>query len=230
MKRIVLFLIICCLLLLSPAFEASASEPYGKVYCRNAMCKGKIALTFDDGPHPRYTKEILGILEEYHVKATFFVIGINALHYPDDLQKIIDAGCEIGNHTYSHPRIKELSEEELQKQIVECEDTLDRLCGIRPHIFRPPEGMMNEGLKRLLKEMDYHAVLWSIDTMDWDHHSPQKIAAEVLGSVRSGDIILMHDYIGHNSPTVTALELMIPKLLERGFEFVTVSELIGIEN
>ena len=97
LKRSISFLLSFAVLILFLHVSASAEQIYGKVHCRNTMCKGKIALTFDDGPHPRYTKEILAILEEYHVTATFFIIGVNAENYPADLQRIVDSGCESIN-------------------------------------------------------------------------------------------------------------------------------------
>ena len=226
MKKVISVIISIALIFLPTSFKSSAEDAYGKVYCRSANCQGKIALTFDDGPHPRYTKEILAILEEYHVTATFFIIGVNAVNYPTDLQRIIDAGCEIGNHTYSHPHIKKLQSAELQQEIRQCEDTIYQLCGLRPRVFRPPEGMMNDSLKGLLTEMEYQIVLWSIDTMDWALTPSYEIYQNVTTKVHSGDIILMHDYVSGGNTTCKALRKLIPELLARGYEFVSVSELI----
>lgn len=226
MRRWISFLLVLTLIVLPSAPQISAQGAYGKVYCRNASCQGKIALTFDDGPHPRYTEEILSILKEYGVTATFFIIGVNAENYPEDLQRIVDAGCEIGNHTYSHLPIKRLSESELRVEIVRCEETIQRLCGISPRIFRPPEGMISDDLRKLLYEMNYDIVLWSIDTMDWAMTPSAQIYQNVTASVRGGDIILMHDYVSGGNTTCQALRLLIPTLLARGYEFVTVSEMI----
>lgn len=226
MKRMISFLLIFSVCILPFRFFTSAEELYGKVYCRNAKCAGKIALTFDDGPHPRYTEEILTILEEYHVKATFFIVGVNAVNYPNELQKILRHGCEIGNHTNTHCRIKNLSEESLRAEIRQCEDTLYRLCGIRSHVFRPPEGMMNDALKSVASDLGYNVVLWSIDTKDWAHNPPYEILKTIKSQVRGGDIILMHDYVSGENTTCQALRLLIPELLKNGYEFVTVSELI----
>ncbi len=206
--------------------KLSAKEGSEKIYCRNAACQSKVALTFDDGPHPRYTEEILDILAEYHVTATFFIIGINAINYPEDLQKIVASGCEIGNHTESHRHLRELSEEKIRWELSECENTIEKLCGIRPSIFRPPEGMMNDTLKCVAKELGYSVVLWSIDTKDWALNPPNQIFKTVKNQVRGGDIILMHDYVSGGNTTCQALRLLIPELLSRGYEFVTVSELI----
>ncbi|MBE6545905.1 MAG: polysaccharide deacetylase family protein [Ruminococcaceae bacterium] len=220
------WLLTCCFLwnfFTAPTFS---SEAYGHVYCRSSAKEKQIALTFDDGPHPRYTKEILSILEEYHIPATFFIIGINAEQYPDMLQKIVDSGCEIGNHTYSHKRISSLSEEELTKEIIRCEEALYRLVGIRPHVFRPPEGMMNPSLQALMNKKRYHVVLWSIDTLDWALNPSSAITQTVMKELKGGDIILMHDYVSGGNTTCDALRRIIPEILAKGYEFVTVSELI----
>ena len=225
-KRILCVVLGIFLLIFTANSSVSAEEIYGKVYCRNAFCKGKIALTFDDGPHPRYTKEILSILKEYQVTATFFIIGINAINYPEDLQRIVDAGCEIGNHTYSHRHLKALSEEEMKRELSECEVAISQICGIIPQVFRPPQGMMNESLKRVSAEMGYRLILWSIDTKDWALTPTAEILGIVQNQIRGGDIILMHDYVSGGNTTCAALRLLIPRLLFCGYEFVTVSELI----
>ncbi len=225
-KRIFSFILIFSALIVPFRFSSTAEELYGNVYCRNTKQAGKIALTFDDGPHPKYTKEILDILEEYHITATFFIVGVNAINYPKDLQKIVDYGCEIGNHTDTHCRIKNLAQEKLQLEIKHCEDTIYQICGVRPHVFRPPEGMMNCYLKDVAKEMGYNVVLWSIDTNDWALNPPTEILKTVKSQIRGGDIILMHDYVSGGNTTCNALRLIIPELLQSGYEFVTVSELI----
>ena len=228
-ERWIASIVVIALLILCGNISTSAEEVYGKVHCRNARCQGKIALTFDDGPHPRFTKQILSILEEYHVTATFFIIGVNAENYPEDLRRIVDFGCEIGNHTQSHRRLKNLSEEEIKLEITQCEDMIERICGITPRVFRPPEGMMNDNLKRISAELGYDLILWSIDTKDWALTPAEEIQQRVKYQMRGGDIILMHDYIGYHSKTPEALEIIIPKLLSQGYEFVTVSALLGIQ-
>ena len=227
MKRLLLcvFLVIACLAI---GFIVSFGAPlYGHVYCRNSANAGKIALTFDDGPHPRYTEEILSILSEYHVPATFFIVGVNAEAYPEELQKILNADCEIGNHTYSHARINKMNQAELRREIVQCEETLLRLVGYRPCLFRPPEGIMTDTLSEIMTEMHYNIVLWSIDTLDWAMNPSERICQTVTNTLKGGDIILMHDYVSGGNTTCNALRKMIPLLLSKGYEFVTVSELIN---
>jgi peptidoglycan/xylan/chitin deacetylase (PgdA/CDA1 family) len=202
-----------------------------KEYYFNRNESNKIALTFDDGPHPRQTPIILNILEKYGIKATFFVVGINAKNYPDTLKHVAKKGHEIGNHTFSHKYVKGKDADTISEDLELCNKTIYEICGKTPTLFRAPGGLMDEiSVSNEQAFKPYNIIYWSIDTMDWDHHSPESIAEMVLSTVRSGDIILMHDYIGHNSPTAEALELIIPKLLERGYVFVTVSELINENN
>lgn len=199
------------------------------IYRKNENDYMKIALTFDDGPHPRYTPKILDILEEYGVKATFFVVGVNAEYYPDTMEKIIEKGHEIGNHTYSHPHVSCLNSETLEREVEKCESAIYGLTDYKTKLFRPPEGMIDADVRTVLRSLDYKVILWDIDTQDWANTPPDKISDYVVKNVTSGDIILMHDYVAHNSPTPEALRLFLPKLLEKGYHFVVVSELIGLE-
>ena len=199
-----------------------------KEYYFNRNKENMIALTFDDGPHPRQTYEILNILKKYDIKATFFVIGVNVKNYPNVLKAVAESGHEIGNHTFSHKYVKGENGEKIINDLTQCNKMIYEACGIMPTLFRAPGGLMDDiSVSNRQVFAQYKIIYWSIDTKDWDHHSPTQIAQNVLTTIKSGDIILMHDYIGYNSPTAEALELIIPKLLERGYKFVTVSELIS---
>ncbi len=199
-----------------------------KVYRSVTTDKKQIALTFDDGPHPTLTPRILEILAKYNVPATFFMVGQNVLNYPDAARAVIEAGHEVGNHTFSHPHIANLSEKAIFDEIGNCEDALEELCEYRPHLLRTPQGALTPSLERCLLDDDYILVLWSLDTRDWDNKSTAVVVRAVLENIKAGDIILMHDFIGHNSKTPEALEKIIPILLSQGYEFVTVSALLGV--
>jgi len=187
----------------------------------------KIALTFDDGPHPTLTPKILSVLEKYQVPATFFMVGKNVINYPDAARAVLRAGHEVGNHTYSHYHMKMLDEESLNDELGLCEDALEELCEYRPHLFRPPEGAVTQYVQHCSDLGDYSLILWSLDTRDWETRNKQEIINTVLENVHPGDIILMHDFIGRKSKTPEALEVLLPELLRRGYEFVTVSRLLG---
>lgn len=186
----------------------------------------RIALTFDDGPHPSYTKRILDVLDRYGVKATFFMIGTNVEYYPEVAREVARRGHEIGNHTYSHSRLTGMDGGRLTEELKKCEAILQDTVGIRPTLFRPPEGVVSDAVRSCADGRDYTVVLWSVDTRDWETKTTDAIAGHVLREVKPGAIILMHDYTAH-SKTPEALEQVLPRLLAQGYEPVTVSRLLG---
>ncbi len=230
-KLIISVILLACIFVIANT-EICAQEPtsdkYTEIYHNHENSQMKIALTFDDGPHPRYTPQILDILDKYEIKATFFVIGVNAENYPQPLEDTVRRGHEIGNHTYTHPHVSFLSRENLSDEIRKCEASVFIHGEYKPKLFRPPEGLIDSAVKSASGNLDYKVILWNIDTRDWAHTPANEIADNVLSNIKSGDIILMHDYINYNSPTPEALEIFIPQLLDEGYHFVTVSELIGI--
>lgn len=204
--------------------KVSAEGEY-PIYREKNLKKKMIALTFDDGPHPIHTPMILDILKEYGVHATFFVIGQNAERFPELVRRELVEGHEIGNHTYSHPHVSKITTDQLLNEILDTEDVLLSICGYQSKLFRPPEGCYSEVIGNLLVRMDYVPVIWSVDTLDWKRPAVSAIEKKILGHVKSGDIILCHDYVT-NSNTPAALKTVIPALLDEGYEFVTVSELM----
>ena len=218
--------LLCAVLCYHSAWHAHA-VPNG-VHYHHVNSSNKIALTFDDGPHPRYTPEILEILDEYGVHATFFFVGENVTYYPDVARRVAQGGHEIGNHTYHHVSPgKNIDIKTLQEELSHCEQIIQQMTDTSPKLFRPPQGNWNDALYGLAREKDYEIVLWNIDTLDWAHRSCEQITSHVLERVQSGDIILMHDYQSDGCSTVEALRTIIHTLIERGFHFVTVSELLG---
>ncbi len=186
----------------------------------------RIALTFDDGPHYKYTAEILDILAEYDVRATFFVVGSLAEKYPELILRELSDGHEIASHTWSHPHLNMISKAALENELTVTEEFLYELAEYRPRLFRPPEGKCPENVLRVAAEMDYEVILWTVDTLDWAHTPSDTIARNVLDNTESGSIILCHDFVGGVSPTPDALLKFIPELKRNGYEFVTVSELL----
>lgn len=197
------------------------------IYLNHVNNNMKIALTFDDGPHEKYTPEILDILNEYGIKATFFVIGTNAEMYPSIILRTIREGHEIGNHTYHHNKYKDNDLNNIKNEIILNEKVLYEIAEYKPKVYRPPGGYCCGSLPQIATQLDYSVILWSIDTHDWRWKvkTPQMIADSVIDNIKSGDIILCHDYVDINN-TPDALRIFLPKLLEMGYEFVTVSELI----
>lgn len=207
-------------------FCISVSASSDVVYSMHTNDK-TIALTFDDGPHPRYTAEILDILGEYDIKATFFTIGQNVDLYSDVVKELYAAGHEIGNHTYTHSNMKFLTEEKISSEINDTENAVYGNIAYRTKLLRPPGGMLCDTVCKVAEEKGYTIVCWSVDTLDWAHTPSNEIVNHVLSSVKGGDIILFHDFVSGESTTIDALKIIIPTLLEEGYRFVTVSELIG---
>lgn len=182
--------------------------------------KKRIALTFDDGPHPIYTPQMLELLKEEQVPATFFLLGENVELYGDVVKEIAKEGHLIGNHTYHHVQITSLSLEEACKEIQETSDLIEELTGIGTEYVRPPFGTWNEELEERLNLIP---VMWSIDTKDWTTQNVDWIVRETVKHAEDHDIILMHDSY---QSTVDAVKRVIEQLEAKGFEFVTVDEII----
>lgn len=179
--------------------------------------KKVIALTFDDGPS-RYTKEILKVLRKHKINATFFVLGNKVSLYEDTLKEMIKDGNEIGNHSYNHKLMSNLNENEIKEQIQKTQEILTNKLGYTPVSFRPTYGSIN---KKVKQSTSMHITLWTIDTLDWKIKDPNRIATRAM-KAKDMDIILMHDSKGR---TIKALDILIPKLLDKGYQFVTINEL-----
>ena len=186
-----------------------------------------IALTFDDGPHSKYTPEILDILADYEAKATFFVLGAHAEKFPDILYREFSEGHEIGNHTYDHTtKLSRLSQE-----MKDTSDTIYAITGTRPKLFRPVGGDYNDAIVHRAKKNQLSVTLWSWDqdTKDWSGVDHKAIAEDVISNVSPGDVVLFHDAGGKRDETVKALPLVLEYLTENGYETVTLSEMMKLD-
>lgn len=226
-KIVAMILFVACTVTQKCAAAPFTRTDDGAVCSWHGNSSNKIALTFDDGPHPRYTEEILDILDEFNVKATFFVVGENAEQYPSLISREINSGHEIGNHTYSHVNLRSAPATVILNELSKTQETIYESEEYRPKLVRPPEGKFAGELKKIAGSFDYKIVLWTVDTRDWALTPVSQICDNVKANVKSGDIILFHDYIVGESPTPEALRKLIPELLDTGFTFVTVSELLG---
>ncbi|MBP3921057.1 MAG: polysaccharide deacetylase family protein [Bacilli bacterium] len=181
--------------------------------------KGKVvALTFDDGPS-KYTKQIVDLLNNYKANATFFILGNKVDIYSDTLKYLLNSGNEIGNHSYNHKWLTHVSSDELISQITSTQDIIYNTLNYKPILFRPTYGSVNDTIRN---NIDLDIVLWNVDTLDWKYKNGNKIASKALNKIRDGSIVLMHDTYLY---TYDALKIMLPKLKEQGYQFVTVSEL-----
>ena len=189
-----------------------------------------IALTFDDGPDKDFTPQVLDILKKNNVKATFFVVGENVEWNAEILKRQHEEGHEIGNHTFTHINVSKKGYNDIYKEINNTQQAVKKVIGEEPKLFRPPYRAISKAMCNIVKEKDMNIVLWSnLDPRDWSNPGVYYIVDTITSKVQNGTIILSHDYNNlrnKKSQTVQALEIVIPKLKEMGYKFVTVSELI----
>ena len=181
-----------------------------------------IALTFDDGPYPKVTGHILDVLEKNGVCATYFVLGSRIEGHEDMLTRMDELGCEIGNHSFSHADLTRLSKADCQRELSDTDAEIRRVTGHEASVVRPPYGYYN---KTVMSAAERPLILWTVDTNDWRGKAPGEIADYVIQQAKEGSVILMHD---QQTQTADAMEMIIPTLIEEGFRFVTVSELIRL--
>ena len=195
----------------------------GNTYAGNIdPTKPMLALTYDDGPSAHATPRILAALEKYNSRATFFMVGKQAEKRMDVVKKMEELGCEVANHTYDHTLMTKVPPEELASQLARTNQVVSDACGVSPVLMRPCGGARSEAGMNIVGAISMPAVLWSIDTLDWKTRDAQTTIQTVLEQAKDGDIILMHDLY---ETTADASEVLIPELVNRGFQLVTVSEL-----
>ncbi|MFD1677114.1 polysaccharide deacetylase family protein [Alicyclobacillus fodiniaquatilis] len=207
-------------------------ERLGYAFWQVKTEKKVVALTFDDGPDPTYTPKILRLLERYHDHATFFLIGSKVQQYPEVTHQVFSLGNELGNHTFSHCHIADMSERELSQELRKTNDAIVRATGLSPKYFRPPRGFYDENSVLTAHQNGYPVIMWSWDedSHDWQAPGVGKIVQTVLKHVHSGDIILFHDGTNNSKQTVAALTTILPTLQREGYKCVTISELLSLSN
>ena len=195
-------------------------------------CGPVVALTFDDGPDPLYTRQALDILKQNDARATFFVEGQAAEDHPETVKLLRDAGMAIGSHSYTHSQdLVTMSARDFRRDLESAEAVLVRTLGQKPQLYRAPFGHTSATMLKELRSAGYVSIGWDVDSTDWRETDPEKIAAQVLSEAHSGAIVLMHDggLAGGNpdrSGTVAALPAVIVGLRERGYELVTVPDIL----
>ncbi|HMG32364.1 MAG TPA: glycosyltransferase [Blastocatellia bacterium] len=214
--------------------------PMAWVINRNGGAKGKVALTFDDGPDPQYTPAILDILKAKNAPATFFVVGINAEQHPDLLKREVAEGHEIGNHTFTHPNIAEISDTQFALELKATQVAFESIVGRSSYLFRPPFAEDSEPDTpdqvhplEFASKLRFVTVGMQIDPRDWTRPGKQTILTEAIKQARTtakagtGNVVLLHDSGGDRHETIEALPELIDQLRAEGFELVTVSDLMG---
>ncbi|WP_419889080.1 polysaccharide deacetylase family protein [Paenibacillus xylanexedens] len=206
-------------------------QKYADTFKTNGPSTKKVALTFDDVPDPRFTPQVLDILKKYDVRATFFIVGSRAEKHPDLVKRIVKEGHMVGNHSYNHPEFSKLSMTAFRKQILHTGDIIQRLAGYTPKMIRPPYGDINEEQLRWAAKQHYSIVNWNVDSLDWKGLSKEQVKDNILSAVKPGSIVLQHagGGVGSNlNGTIEALPEIIEELRNRGYELVTLDEMLGL--
>ncbi|MZP29729.1 polysaccharide deacetylase family protein [Heliobacterium undosum] len=209
--------------------EQLSLEHPGQVYIGGAPLGNRVCLTFDDGPDRRNTPRILDILRDHGVAATFFVLGENAEAFPQVLQRMDREGHLVASHSFTHPRFTKATEAAIRSELDRTARTLVKTIGKAPALFRPPYGDIDRAVLPLLEQGGYKTVIWSLDPFDWDRKTPEEISDYVIENARAGDIVLLHSG-GNGGATAKALPSMIAGLRQKGFVFVTVAELLAVDD
>ncbi|WP_138493513.1 polysaccharide deacetylase family protein [Paenibacillus pinistramenti] len=189
----------------------------------------EIALTFDDVPDPRFTPEVLAVLRQKKVKATFFVVGNRARQHPALLRAIQQQGHAIGNHSYDHPLLKKQNMKDFKREILMTEQVIYHITGQKPLLIRPPYGEINEQQVRWARRNGYKIVNWNVDSLDWTGIGRINVERNVLSHVVPGSIVLQHAGGGVTSDltgTIEALPFIIDELKARGYRFVTLPTML----
>lgn len=212
----------------TPAAKPGASAPTPRLTYNSVPNVGRtIAMTFDDGPSPKLTPQLLDILKARGIRATFFVVGQNAAEYPDILKRAVAEGHEIASHSWSHPQLTRLSAAAFAAQIDKTNAAIKAAIGRNPTVMRPPYGATNASLdRRLNKEWGLKVILWDVDPLDWKYRNAARVQRTILDNVKPGSIVLAHDI---HASTVAAMPATLDALIARGYKFATVSELIAME-
>jgi len=207
--------------------KARSFQFFGKLINRVETSEKVVALTFDDGPTARTTEEVLKILAEKNIKATFYVIGQNAEQYPKQLQKIVEQGNELGNHSYSHKRFLFKAQSFIDEEIKKT-DQLIRQAGYAGEItFRPPNGKKLFGLPWYLSKHEIKTIMWDIEPDTYYQGNTENIVRYTLDNIKPGSIILLHPLCDNNCEADRqALPKIIDGLTAEGYRFVTISQLL----
>lgn len=205
------------------------SGPTRIVYTSGRVAGPYVALTFDDGPDPEDTPRLLNILKERNVKATFFLIGRNARAFPRVVERTYAEGHEVANHSMTHPTLSKLSDAAVARELTGCSKAIaDALGGHQPQVFRPPYGAFTARQKEWAhREFGLPSILWSVDPLDWKIRNTAHVSNALIRGASNGGILLAHDI---HPTTVAAIPSVVDTLLGRGYQFVTMGQLINMEN
>ncbi|MBE6777071.1 MAG: deacetylase [Ruminococcaceae bacterium] len=197
------------------------------IYCVETD-KKQVAISFDAAWGNDDTDDLIKILKEYDVPATFFVVGAWVDKYPESVKALSDAGHQIQNHSNTHPHMPQLSKAQMKDEIESCNDKIKAVTGVQPTLLRPPYGDYDNALIETMQELKMHTIQWDVDSLDWkENATPDSICQRVTSKVKNGSIVLFHNDADH---TPAALPNILKCLKDEGYEFVFISDLILKEN
>ncbi len=202
------------------------SSRYGPVICRASNHPKKVALTFDDGPAPD-TPALLDALKRMRVRATFFLIGSQVVESPELVARLAAEGHCLANHTFSHSNLLWLDSDQLEREISQTSAVIEQAAGRQVRFFRPPYGYRKPAVHQVAERLGLRLVNWSVNPRDFLQPGPLELVGRVMAAVQGGDIVLLHDGRRDRQATVEAVPLLIRALRRRGFELVTLDELLG---
>jgi len=214
-------------------FDQAILTRRGTIY-RVKTDKKHVVLTFDDGPSPIWTPKILDELKSENIKATFFMIGHHVQKYPDIAKRVAQEGHTIGNHGYAHSVMLYYTPAEIEEEIKYTEHVIKEITGVTTKYFRPPKAWLRQIIKEKVKSMNYETVLWSLNSKDWVSFNHKSIVRYISNNIKNGDILLFHDsgHVtstegGNRLQTVKTISLLARTLREKGFEFISIEELMN---
>jgi len=211
---------------------APTGQWFGRTFAAGTPGSRQLALTFDDGPNDPHTLKLLDVLAKHNVHATFFMIGRHVRERPDIARAVAAAGHVVGNHTSTHPRLIFRSAAQTRAELTNCRQALQDVIGAHSNLFRPPFGGRRPVTLRIARELGLETVMWNVSGHDWNAPSASVIEAKVARRMRGGDVILLHDG-GHRAlgadraQTVIATENLVCRYKDKGYEFVTIAEMIA---
>lgn len=212
-----------------PATPPPDKAPRAKKVSYNSVATDHpvIAMTFDDGPHPELTPKLLDMLKERGIRATFYVIGRSAEAHPEIVRRMVAEGHEVANHTWTHPALSKISTARQKSEIERTSALLRELTGENPTNMRPPYGATNSTINRRMKdEFGLSVIMWSVDPQDWKYRNASRVSNHILTNTKPGDIVLAHDI---HASTIAAMPATLDGLKAKGFQFLTVSQLLAYD-
>jgi peptidoglycan/xylan/chitin deacetylase (PgdA/CDA1 family) len=220
-------LIMACIILLLTGSVATSSRHDEPAFPPIRRYPYRIALTFDDGPHPEYASALIRVLKENDAQATFFVVGKQAVEYPYLLKNLSLAGHEIENHTFTHPNLSKISDADVRRELFETARVIKDITGIAPRFYRPPGGQFNAEVQKSVQDSGLSMALWTVFPKDHEVDDPAVIVRRVLEQANDGGVVLLHS--GRDA-TLVALPTIIRELRDKGYRFVTIAQLADEPN